>query len=1377
MSPQGSEAQADARLTPLLASFDALPPAERRALSLLAVAHEPLHHTDMGQLLKRLGLRTEQGTQISMALLLEWCARWMAASLIREDHLGSLAVTSALQYALLDRLFASGELPELASQVRAERRLLTRGYWVERGAASRELLLSAYLGPSTELEEGLRRLEGPGSRGAEPGLWLEALGVAPPAKVLQKLEPVMLRRYLGELFSLLSDTLEQPSEAVLRCALQQFSELDARACALVCQHLCLCGRAEEGLALVEELHGADGASMRALCLLVLGRFDQARFEARTALELSHAKSSGRFKGFKGPLAPFLALLLATGEDPRGHELAHALVTHKQALSWSRDVLRALSLLLQARGGSVAYAFPTATLDDESEVSALLKFHAPDSWQGFLFWALLGRARGASFGKRFVEALAKLRRRVDAGGYLWLASELARATDDTAQGLFRLYQREEPWERALRALEAELQRASARPLEPPPKAERLVWSLVVDRTGHQVSARVQTKTASGYSAGRQVSWKTLAQAPNDAPFFSPEDAPILACITLDKKYAQYGYSPSYLLSPEAPLALVGHPRVFADHECRRPTRVVRGRPRVDVIEEQGQLVVRMVPPELGAREIVCLREAEDRVAVYALSPEQEGVGKLLRQGLKLPPEAKSRATTVLSRLVTYFPVASDLELEDGGVAVEKVEGDGRLCVDLRPAQHGLTVSVVVAPLEDGTVFVPGEGPSSVLAELAHEGVVRRVRCDRDHARERADVEALLQACPTLLGLNVQRPLSVPARLACLELLCELSTLGERVRVRWPEGQPLRVLGERDARDVKLRLAGQGHWLAPQGELQIDETLKLSLSELLQRYARRDGRFIELENGQFVALTERLSRALSTLSRSVHKKGDALALHPLVADVLFDDVEEWGAVETDREVQARLTRLAAARATEPELPQGFDAELRPYQHEGFQWIERLFAWGAGACLADDMGLGKTLQTLAVLLAHAPEGPSLVVAPMSVCDNWLNEAAKFAPALRLAVLTSADRGAILESAGPFDVIVCSYGIMQQSIEAFERVSFAVTVLDEAQAIKNATTQRARAAMRLPGAHRLALTGTPIENHLGELWSLFNFLNPGLLGSARAFEQHFGRPIQREGDRSAEQALKRLLRPFVLRRTKGEVLDDLPPKTEVTLHVEPSAAEAALFDALREQALKKLNQKDAPAEQRMRILAEIMRLRRAACHPQLVAPEAGVSSSKLETFEALVEELRSEGHRALVFSQFVDYLHLVRTRLDRLGVSYQYLDGSSTRAARANAVAKFSGGEGDVFLISLKAGGFGLNLTAADYVIHLDPWWNPAVEDQASDRAHRIGQTRPVTVYRLVMKSSIEEKILGLHARKRELSDSLLDGTSSATALSVEELRELLR
>jgi SNF2 family DNA or RNA helicase len=329
---------------------------------------------------------------------------------------------------------------------------------------------------------------------------------------------------------------------------------------------------------------------------------------------------------------------------------------------------------------------------------------------------------------------------------------------------------------------------------------------------------------------------------------------------------------------------------------------------------------------------------------------------------------------------------------------------------------------------------------------------------------------------------------------------------------------------------------------------------------------------------------------------------------------------------------------------------------------------------------------------------------------------------------------------------------------------------VLDEAQAIKNPSTRRFQAAMQLRADFRLATTGTPVENHLEELWTLFRFLNPGLLGSRQRFRHHF---METPGQRDL---LKKLVRPFLLRRTKSQVLKELPPRTDLVLEVELTAAERALYEAIRLRAVEELSEEGAEP---LAVLAELMRLRRACCHPRLVLgddapPEVG---SKLEVLHDLLSEMQAGGHRALIFSQFVDHLQLVRESLERQGLTYQYLDGGTPTAERTRRIAAFQGGVGAVFLISLKAGGVGLNLTAADYVIHLDPWWNPAVEDQASDRAHRIGQMRPVTVYRLVAKDTVEERILELHRSKRELAETLLDGAATALPMSADELLRLLK
>ena len=431
---------------------------------------------------------------------------------------------------------------------------------------------------------------------------------------------------------------------------------------------------------------------------------------------------------------------------------------------------------------------------------------------------------------------------------------------------------------------------------------------------------------------------------------------------------------------------------------------------------------------------------------------------------------------------------------------------------------------------------------------------------------------------------------------------------------------------------------------------------------------------------------------------------------------------------------------------------------------------------------MGLGKTLQALALLLSRAPQGPALVIAPTSVCMNWISEAARFAPTLNIKLFGAGDRAAMLAEAGPFDLVIASYGLLQLEAPAFAKVRWNSIVLDEAQAIKNTATKRSQAVMALQGEFRMVATGTPLENHLGELWNLFRFINPGLLGTSDQFNLRFAGPIERAQDKRAEAGarlrLRRLIQPFILRRTKAQVLSELPPRTEIVLPVDLTEEETALYESLRRDAIAKLAALEAPESQKsIQILAEMMKLRRACCNPALVAPELGLQSSKLTVFARLLDELLDNRHKVLVFSQFVDHLTLIRKHLDERGIKYQYLDGSTPMQERKKRVDAFQAGEGDVFLISLKAGGVGINLTAADYVIHMDPWWNPAVEDQASDRAHRMGQQRPVTIYRLVARHTIEEGIVDLHKHKRDLADSLLEGSDVSARMTPGDMLRMLQ
>ena len=540
-----------------------------------------------------------------------------------------------------------------------------------------------------------------------------------------------------------------------------------------------------------------------------------------------------------------------------------------------------------------------------------------------------------------------------------------------------------------------------------------------------------------------------------------------------------------------------------------------------------------------------------------------------------------------------------------------------------------------------------------------------------------------------------------------------------------------------------------------------------------------------DGVYVALTRALKQKLLDLAAvaETDKHGSKV---PQIAAAWLDEVLDGTELEAGADFRQAIERLRAAQSVEAKLPKTLQADLRPYQEDGYQWAMRLAAAGMGGCLADDMGLGKTLQALAVMLERARGGACLVVAPTSVCGNWLAETLRFAPGLNARIYSEADeneREQLIAEAGPQDVLIVSYTLLQLAQARFAGRSWHTLVADEAQAIKNAAAKRSQAVFDVPADFCLALSGTPVENRLAELWSIMRFANPGLLGTIGRFNERFAGPIERSRDREAQHVLKRLIGPFVLRRTKAQVLQDLPPRTELVLSVTPDTAEAAHYEALRRQAISDVNGLNdnlsaAQAGQaRFNILAQLTKLRRAACDPRLTSPEFGIAGAKVQAFAELAAELTANGHKTLVFSQFVDFLQILRVPLDAAGIRYQYLDGATPAAERSKRVAAFQAGDADLFLISLKAGGFGLNLTAADYVVITDPWWNPAAEDQAMGRAHRIGQQRPVTVYRLVSKGSIEERIVDLHHEKRALADSILDDGDASSLPSTDDLIALIR
>lgn len=936
---------------------------------------------------------------------------------------------------------------------------------------------------------------------------------------------------------------------------------------------------------------------------------------------------------------------------------------------------------------------------------------------------------------------------------------------------RLIQTRAPWERALESLEAFLGGGeNPDAAKAARKARRLVWFL--DPDSQEVTVAEQSaKGRDGWTDGRPVAMKRLHEQDPRLDYLTAADRTALRTIRKDTSAGWYNEETWYFDTDRTIAALVGHPAVFDARQRSVPLELVAYPLELLVTEQGGGYRIAL---SHTAEEPTVFLEAETptRYRVVEFTKPMLAVQEILgSHGLTVPAAAREQVVAMVRRNNPSLPIRAEIaEVDQPGL-----DGEATPVVQLVPYADGLKLTLLVRPFgANGPAYVAGLGGRSVLATVGG----RQMRANRDLPRELAERTALIEACPTLRdrGGADMHELVVEDLEGGLDMLLEIQAYAGPVSVEWPEGRTMRVSAV-TAGKMKLRVAQDRDWFAVDGSVVLDEDQVLDMRFLLDRLDKAQGRFVSLGDGRFVALTRQLQAQLQRLSAVSEPSKAGRRVHALGAPALNAVLEGAGEVKSDAAWKTHVSRIRAAEGWTPVLPDTLQAELRDYQVEGFVWMSRLARWGAGACLADDMGLGKTVQAIAVMLDRSQDGPCLVIAPTSVCPNWQAEISRFAPTLTVHRLTG-DRAELIAGLGPRDVLVCSYGLLQQSAEALGSRPWQMLVLDEAQAIKNAETKRAQAVQGLQAGFRLALTGTPVENYLDELWSLFSFVNPGVLGSREGFQKRFARPIERDKDVHARQALRALLKPFLLRRTKAAVLSELPPRTEQTLTVEMGDGERAFYEALRQRSLERIAALDGPEGRRkIQILAEITRLRRACCNPALIDPAAGVTSGKLAGFMDLVEDLIRNRHKALVFSQFVGHLELVRAALDAKSIRYEYLDGGTSSPERERRVAAFQSGSADLFLISLKAGGTGLNLTAADYVVHLDPWWNPAVEDQASDRAHRIGQERPVTIYRLVMQDSIEQQILGLHRDKRDLASELLDGTETAGRLSEEALLDLIR
>ncbi len=710
---------------------------------------------------------------------------------------------------------------------------------------------------------------------------------------------------------------------------------------------------------------------------------------------------------------------------------------------------------------------------------------------------------------------------------------------------------------------------------------------------------------------------------------------------------------------------------------------------------------------------------------------------------------------------------------------------RLLISDKPGQEGHAARVLA--VYDGVAVDIGQPRGAGVSSRGADGVLRLVRRDTE-AEQRFDARMADVGVRRWNGEEYRRFLP-PKKLqpTVVALLAEgWEVAGEKGKFRTGGA-------------VTIAVSSGIDWFDLEGKVSFGE-VSADISAVLE--ALHSGvAWVELGDGTRGMLPDEwLAKHGSWLAlgegggKGVRFKRSQLS----VIDAMLASMPEAGCDEALAMARKRLRSFSGITAR-AEAPAGFKGQLRPYQAEGVAWLGFLRELGLNGCLADDMGLGKTIEVLAHLMecceggGAAGAGPTLVVAPKSLVSNWAGEAAKFAPGLAVRVYAGIGRRKDTQALAGDGLVLTSYGTMREDIELLSSVRWGCVILDEAQAIKNSGSQTAKAARLLQGDRRLAMTGTPVENRLEDLWSIYEFLNPGMLGRSKRFEALL-KSSRQGGEMAAEdvEMVRRVIRPLLLRRTKGEVAKDLPSRTEQTVTCKLGVRQRKLYDGLkmhyRQSLLGEVSRKGM-AKSKMNILEALLRLRQAACHPGLIDPAAGLvgkrrsaasdgGSAKFDTLLPMVDEVVREGHKVLLFSQFTSLLDLLEPELKMLNTGIVRIDGKTAAKDRKAAVDRFQAdAETKVFLISLKAGGVGLNLTAADYVFLLDPWWNPAVEAQAIDRAHRIGQTRPVVAYRLLAENTVEEKIAALQGKKKQLADALVSGdTGPLSSLTREDLEFLL-
>jgi superfamily II DNA or RNA helicase len=1327
-------------LEPVEANFAMIPSLHRDALAMLALAPKPaMARSPWAEFCADCGLTDVRGRRYSKTSFQEISTSLTQFGAVLEGTTGFRCVEEYVAPSVED--FARrGALRQLLLHVNS-RRERSYSYSVSEGEAIQRIRCALASRDVKAMENAVTVAANSHHLGA---ILLSALTRHAPIVWIHELP----ERVRAGFFSILLDEAcsvpRRPSEHVLREAVSSPVPEIASAALAFCILAGDFDMVRTRLASVPPKADRSFGAARALLEFAEGDFDKARasFAALPAATVSGKGKRTFVDGIAGVVDALLAVTDSNAPDLVA--VKEILARSKRDLAPWPAVFPCLTALADFSLSGTAIA-PGWYTWGESWVEAALDVLMRE-WLDEPSRAQLYNGSSKSKGN-----LLAIRDCADRTNMPWLRDRLTELLERNNKpgSLLSIIGKRDPWEAALDALDkAAGSDSQSRSAEPKALRGAVHWMIKANTEVFIAEPMLVTERSV-----KPLSLRTLAKR-HDLPA-TDEDRALATIVAV----AVEAYRPG--LELDRLTLFMDHPKLMNDkHEA---VRLRQGHAVISVEPAGEGLRLSLEPAKFSASGVALVREGCEWTLIRATAQMLKLVQIFGASGVVVPKDGSDRLHALLPRLAGTIEVRGAKSLSATVVTSQPV-----LCVQLFRVrgEFRARIRVRLTPDSDQT-FVPGVAPAQVLMKAGASFIT----VARSLAGEKAAALALLDACPILSSLPTDgEDRTARDLVTCLELLLELKD----VRVEWPEGEALKPPLVRSAKNINVRVTGTTNWFALEGEFKIDEARVLSMQELLAARTKSVGRFVPVGADEYLQLTEQVMQRLDALSRV-----QLLAGKNGISTALLPSLEEWTAdTETSfsAAIEKRRVALHEASQTKTKVPRGLTATLRDYQTDGFAFLAGRASAGLGAILADDMGLGKTVQALGLLVARAKLGPQLIVSPTSVMRNWELEATRFAPALRLTRLGEGERDAVLSAAKSGDVILCPYGLLVNETEALQKVSFTTVVFDEAHALKNSATKRHLAAAALKADAVIALTGTPIENHVGELHALVSIVVPGMLGSRQAFERAFVKCAPEETAR-ATAALRSLVRPLVLRRTKGDVLTELPPKTEMTRILQPSAEHRAFYEAVRRRALERAEKaEEKKGGGKIEMLAEIMKLRRAAIDPRLLGDARAPEGPKIEALVRLASDLREEGHRLLVFSQFLEVLDKAVEALTEAGHVTCRLDGSMSASAREAQVQKFQSGDADVFLLSLKAGGVGLNLTAADYVVHMDPWWNPAVEDQASDRAHRIGQSRPVTVIRLVTEGTIEEKVLSLHAKKRALYMDIVGEADGKGAFDTELLLSLL-